>query len=319
MRNKYDEPIPRTRIRDLIDAAVQGSYSNADGTGAFNREGAVFVSEKPLHDIERQKLVDHLEGSKEIVIHLRMGTTGSTCTENAHPFEHEGMTMAHNGVIRRTETSLDDSTDSEEFLHDIAAAEEENVPEKIVEAAENVTGSMSIFLRSHEEEATYYFRDTSRFTFGHTAEEVVGATAKQRLDYLDRTRNESHYSVSNTWKPESGVVYRLEEGFSPYVYAEEMEEFEVGKNVDYRGGGLYGGYSSTYGGRYRGKIRNKSTKRVRTGSSNRDNSDDGSRRFESNREMEGMTYAEYKQKRIPRDEREDWDDGYEYPDMPSEW
>lgn len=249
-----DNPIPRHRIRDFIDMAELGSYSNHDGTGAFNRSGVVFKTEEALHSMKSQEVVDKLEGSHEIVLHVRMSTRGSVCDSNAHPFEHEDRVLAHNGTMHSLDNPESDSVsvDSEKFLYQTVETEAETEVERLKNSLERTSGWLSIFYRDVENGNTYYFRNRASFEFGRTSEEIVGATDSSRLDALNRYRNQERFKIQNRFEPEEEVIYRISGSNIGAV-----EEYDLASEVS-RGYARSSTHSSGY---YRDRVRSNSSSR----------------------------------------------------------
>ena len=253
IKNVDDKPIPRHRIRDMIDTAINGSYSNNDGFGVFNEDGIVFKTEQALHELNAQDVAEELVGSRELVMHVRMSTCGSVCKENAHPFEADDRNLAHNGKMRRLDsTEKTDITDSEKFLIQTVNTEADSEVERLKESLENTSGWLSIFYRNQNTGDTFYFRNGASFTFARTQEELIGATKANRLDFLDRIRNEDRFSVFGRHEPENGQIYRIDAG-----YINPKAEFDLADSLKT----YSSGYSSMYG--YNSSNRNQNRSWVR--------------------------------------------------------
>lgn len=80
-----------------------------------NRDGFGFVSESASYKtMDFEDFYDHLKAvpkKENCIIHFRWATHGSTKVSNCHPFEHNGIYFAHNGVMNVK--PYNDKTDSE--------------------------------------------------------------------------------------------------------------------------------------------------------------------------------------------------------------
>lgn len=305
MRSKYGEGIPTSRLRHLFMTAVHASASNPDGFGVFTEDGMQFKTGDSLSSLtysDVESIIDEIHGCREVVLHLRMATTGSTCQRNAHPFEYEGHCMSHNGVMRRLDaSSVRDSTDSEDFLRQTVHSEGSTTVDKLEESLENTTGTLSIFWRDTNTGTTYYFRNRASFTFAESDEEVVGATRKNRLDVLDSHADSSRFKLRNHQTPDSGMIFRMPQ-YDRIL--EPVRQFSIGEQLEsYRSSGVYSVYGSM--GRHPSEYRD----------SDSEENDDIQERMVSTREYRMMSRPEYEQKESREHEYEE----VEYSEIPEEW
>lgn len=97
----------------------------------------------------------HFEKSNVIIGHHRYATKGKITDENAHPFQHEHITLVHNGTIS---TGLDvgvDDVDSNILCREIAEV-------GIKEAIAKITGPYAIVWWDSKEENIFFIKNDSR-------------------------------------------------------------------------------------------------------------------------------------------------------------
>lgn len=244
IRNKEDSQIPERALHDFVETAILGSYSNSHGTGAFNRNGIIFKTRTPMHEMSKDAIVDLLKGSREIVFHVRKSTVGTVNNRNSHPFNYSNHVLAHNGSMRNVKSNLNDITDSEKFLRQTVDIEDANgTIEKIKDSLAETKGWLSIFHLDKESNSLYYYRNGANFTFGESDSFLVGATVENRLNSFSTMRSDSE-AVYNRFEPDEGVIYELNHNM-----VIESEDFNLGKDVEtysrsgYTGSRYWRGYS----------------------------------------------------------------------------
>ena len=259
IRNKADKPIPEHALHDFVETAILGSYSNSHGTGAFNRNGVIFKTRTPLHEMSKDAIVDLLEGSREIVFHVRKSTVGTVNNRNSHPFNYSNHVLAHNGSMRNLESELNDITDSEKFLRQTVDMDDANgTIEKIKDSLAETKGWLSIFHLDKESNSLYYYRNRASFTFGESDSFLVGATVKDRLNSFSTMRTDSE-TVYNRFEPDEGVIYEINHNM-----VLETEEFDLGKDVEtYSKSGYTGSTRWRSYGRYHNQLKHDSNYKER--------------------------------------------------------
>lgn len=204
----------KTLTKLLTEAIGKGACRNSDGFGIFNEKGDIFKADETLDWKHYNTIHTMFSDSKWIVLHLRMATHGSVKKKNAHPFEHEGNILAHNGVTTPPKEFERDRPDSYHILREIHRQKDGDTVKAIKSAMKETQGSASIFLRDFKGKL-YYFRDGKPFTFAFKEDtnEIVGATVKRRLtemeDDEEKTLDFFHDKVMK--EPEEGKIYKIDD------------------------------------------------------------------------------------------------------------
>lgn len=93
----------------MLDAPYSLRYQsqfNADGTGIgwFDERGRPQVAKRPVAAYESTRFERFAveRRARTLIAHLRLSSGTSTCLENTHPFEMDGIIAAHNGVLEVT-------------------------------------------------------------------------------------------------------------------------------------------------------------------------------------------------------------------------
>src|SRR5919201_1383582 len=98
-----DRPIGATFwLLEAPDSLAQQSRRNADGYGlAIWRDGVVEVDKRPVAAYEDEAFAREAKDceSPTFLAHVRYASTGAAKPENTHPFERDGLVLAHNGHI----------------------------------------------------------------------------------------------------------------------------------------------------------------------------------------------------------------------------
>lgn len=204
----------QTLAKLLTEAIEKGACRNSDGFGIFNEKGDIFKTDEQLGWKHYKTISALFEDSKWIVLHLRMATTGSVKEQNAHPFEHNGNVLAHNGVTYPPTEYEDDRPDSYHILREIHQQKEGNTVKGIQDAMSKISGSVSIFLKDYKGKL-YYFRDGKPFTFAYKpeTEEILGATVGRRLSDMesDEEGELDFFSSKMTKQPKEGRIFKIDD------------------------------------------------------------------------------------------------------------
>jgi predicted glutamine amidotransferase len=125
------EPIKATFwLLEAPDSLAEQSRRNPDGYGiaTWDRAGAAKIEKRPVAAFSDEEFAREAKEceSATFVAHVRYASTGRQSLENTHPFERDGLVLAHNGHIEglaALEAELGDyrelvhgDTDSERFF-----------------------------------------------------------------------------------------------------------------------------------------------------------------------------------------------------------
>lgn len=87
---------------------------NGDGFGMVYVHRGRFVVNKTMEFAEFMDIAKHLPVDKNVILHMRMASTGAVCLDNCHPFEFDDLCGAHNGVLPGWGSQF--ITDTEHFM-----------------------------------------------------------------------------------------------------------------------------------------------------------------------------------------------------------
>lgn len=226
--------VNRESLKNLLKAALPAAKRNNDGFGIFNDQKDSFKTKKKLKNGHIPNMVDRFEDSKFVVVHLRLATQGSVCTENAHPFQHNNNLLVHNGGVTPEYSYSQDRADSYDMLRDIMAKREDGeTVEAIKDSMQDTSGRVSVFLHD-DQHRLYYFRETSKFTFAvnPVTNEYVGATKGRRLhDIWEDDRGQVNFFDNlQTKDPEQNKIYRIDEEDIHEVGEFDMDTYKTAGN-----------------------------------------------------------------------------------------
>lgn len=106
-------PVHGQVMKDLLILdQVRGMH--ATGVLKVDSQGNVLVKKEPVNgatfvsDTDNKAFVTTLSSSRGIIGHNRWATMGTLVAENAHPFQHDHITMVHNGTLDSQDTLATD-------------------------------------------------------------------------------------------------------------------------------------------------------------------------------------------------------------------
>lgn len=243
------------RKKFFIEAMFSGTLRGFDSTGIF----LVPRSDKGKDIIIRKKNVpapDFLDMSRMTkgwltnidyynyaIFHNRSATRGATSTQNAHPFEHDDITLVHNGTLN-TFLSLT-GKDGPTFTVDSEAitwafnkfGHEAILPE--------LDGAFALVWHDKKDDLLRAIRNTERplhFATIQKQKTVIMASEGEMLAWL-ATRNNLKIDTLYTLSPGEMVVFPKEE---PNKFDVQKVKLKPKKIVQYHGYGSGGRYSNGY-------------------------------------------------------------------------
>lgn len=242
MKNPNGEITTGNLISLLYTAVKEASQRNSDGFGLFNEDRLVYKSPEKLGYNDISDLVELYKGSEFVVIHLRMATQGAVEKRNSHPFKHKSNVLVHNGTVDTNRCYMAGRADSYQLLRDIYKRKDGDTVKAIQDSLGKTTGSVSVFLYDYKDRL-YYFRETSRFTFGKldSTGEIVGATVGNRLV------SAFGYDDIHALHPEESTVYQVTDS------VDEVTDFEMGIHGIGKRDNVYNGFYSQYDSDYKKK------------------------------------------------------------------
>lgn len=232
---KLNGTLSKQELKEFAKQGVEASFTNSNAWGAFNELGKTIRCSARFTDKHIKKLSNYFEGSKQLVLHLRLATSGDR--KLAHPFWQEGFLLCHNGIVN-SEEFADSEIDSKEMLRLIAESKEATTVAKIKEALKDVRGSVSVFLQD-EVSNLYYFKNTgASFTFAYVPSRnlIVGATSEERVKEMFSCNRYGFIirDKSIKLKPKNDKIYLvdLEQGLietgefstKPYTYVSNVSK-----------------------------------------------------------------------------------------------
>ncbi len=248
---------------EVAGEALYSSLSNPDGWGAFNQDRKILKAPGFFEHTDARDFVKEYIGSKWVVLHLRLATSGYLNAKNTHPYTMRGVTVCHNGIVDVDGIEVGSRWDSPKtqarkgkwakksdtwaMLHAIVGASGETTAEKIERSFDGMDGSFSVFLMDDDHDL-FYFRDLSVFTFMDLPEDnlIVGATKKGALEAMTWGLDSPFTTEKPQFiTPESEVIYSLTpwEGltaigkFNNRAWSVYPSEYDI-----YGYGGNYTGY-----------------------------------------------------------------------------
>ena len=108
-----DESLNQDEIKNFCYQVLEGAEHNKNSWGAFNDTGKTLKCKSKFVYDNIKEVVEYFEGSKYIVMHLRLSTSGDLT--KAHPFSMNGFLLSHNGMVN-SQYFEELNVDSEEIL-----------------------------------------------------------------------------------------------------------------------------------------------------------------------------------------------------------
>lgn len=161
---------------------IRGEHST--GVCAVERDGSVSVHKRalPAADfLQLKKATDVITDADHLLIgHNRYATIGSHTDDNAHPFQHEHITLAHNGTLKVkgnvNKDSATFSTDSETIAYAFSTEAEREVLERL-------DGAYALTWHDATDNTINLARNEERPLFvGHTVDGIVWASQKELIE-----------------------------------------------------------------------------------------------------------------------------------------
>lgn len=143
-----------------------------------------------------------------VIGHGRHATVGKITKQNAHPFHHDGITLVHNGTIRK---GLEDQLQEVEV--DSHALTRVIAEKGIIEGLHSVEGAYAIALHNQKDGKVYIVRNNERPLFyAETAARVFFMSERPALDYLDKRKNLFAIHAIRMFDPGKVYVFDTKEG-----------------------------------------------------------------------------------------------------------
>lgn len=186
-----EEAIICHRLLESLTRRGEDAWGYFDGEIVHKEPGSFLDSPKYL------TLPDDLvaSGTNTFLCHTRFATKGDPEeNQNNHPFELDSLTLAHNGMLYRTdefENVWGIDTDSFWMLYWLNEEYKRlgNMPEAIDKGVDHVTGSYAIWTYCMDDQAAYLFRMANRLVESYFTSErdivVFGSDWLSLLDALD--------------------------------------------------------------------------------------------------------------------------------------
>ena len=228
----------------LINTGKSVGYTNKDGFGFFNDKCRIYKRGKEFGNQDAKQAKKMYADSKFIISHVRFKTSGEKSARNSHPFMNGRFIWLHNGVISdfeetATKFGLDAKVDSEVICGVLHHFIDKGLTFKkaMRKTAQELSGSLSVFIYDKKEKKLYYFRHTASFSLRliKIGERIMifGATDEDNLkplpyfsDYYGFWKQDYTYIAAK--EPQEDVLYCISDNgirkvcdleFKPYSTA----------------------------------------------------------------------------------------------------
>lgn len=194
---------------------VMDQLRGKDSTGIFavnaNAEASIAKSIATPADFLQLTRVSSMINTAHILVgHNRHATIGAVNTNNAHPFQHNNITLVHNGTLDKCpklphQDEFD--TDSEAVCYNLSLCNSDEETHKFLESLE---GAFAFIWYDDVEEATYFIRNDERPLYRvHVGDSMMLASERGFLfAALDRN-NVSISSLDVFSEVPSGVLHKV--------------------------------------------------------------------------------------------------------------
>lgn len=218
--------------------ALCNSYERGgDATGFYTPSTGIVKDVYTAHEFINKKLSDKLKPDNVLIGHFRKSSIGANTSNNAHPFENDGVVFCHNGTLRgyvnlATKYEIDHSsynTDSQvlakAFSKDIKEYNEESTD--VVKALYEYEGAAAIVSYDNNTGLMYAFRDEERPLYYGI---INGGMYISSLEYPLNI-----IGCKNIKQFEENVLYTIKEGKIIKKVAKTKSNFyKVGTEWDFK-------------------------------------------------------------------------------------
>jgi len=202
----------------------KGSKGNPDAYGVFNTSISLKrgIGFHQLPKKERKKLIFEFKNKHEFLVgHNRLATQGCRrINKNNHPFHTNELCVVHNGIVSNDydlkaehELTYKEQTDSAIIIHLMQKYLDEKVEivEAIEKAANQLIGSLSVFIFHKPTKKLYYFKNSgTSFYIGFgvvgTKKVMLGSTNYTSLNDAYPNNDDKLISIK---EPANNVLYEV--------------------------------------------------------------------------------------------------------------
>ena len=145
------------------DMLVLDQLRGKDSTGMFSVDKTgVSIAKSvatPTDFLQLSRVTSAIAGASILVGHNRHATMGAVNANNAHPFQHDNITLVHNGTLDRAYKLPQFDTDSESVCYQLAQCESWSDTTKYLES---IDGAFAFIWYDDVDEALYFIRNEER-------------------------------------------------------------------------------------------------------------------------------------------------------------
>lgn len=193
----------------LYITALRGVH----GTGVFSRNGFAKEGVLPAEFINKNKDYENLKkqyiaapaGTGDFLVgHCRQATKGVVCSQNTHPFQHNNITLVHNGTLRRQDLLPDHSrfeVDSDNIAYSLATT-------GTVETLANLAGAFALVWHDASDDTLHLIKNSERpFFLQKVSSGVIYGASESQMLHMILDRRKTPYEASKGFELENEREY----------------------------------------------------------------------------------------------------------------
>lgn len=248
----------------IINTGKSVGYTNKDGFGFFNDKCKIYKRGKEFGSNDAKQAKQMFKDSKFIISHVRFKTSGEKSARNSHPFMNGRFIWLHNGVISDFEEIAAKfglagaKVDSEVICGVLHHFIDKGLSFKkaMRKTAQELSGSLSVFIYDKKERRLYYFRHTANFNMRlvKVGEKVMifGATDEDNLKPLPYFSDcygfwKQDYTYIAAKEPKEDILYCISDSGISEVCDLEFKPYSTACRNNFSRSGTGTFYYDAYG------------------------------------------------------------------------
>lgn len=196
------------------DMLVMDQLRGKDSVGVYgvNTRGDVLYTKSCAHpsDFLQLKAVTSIISNASVLVgHNRHATLGAVNSNNAHPFQHDTVTLVHNGTLDKypaMKRQNDFDTDSECVAWNISQCKNTS---ELVQFLESLSGAFAFIWYDTRDDSLYYVRNSERTLYTCTVDGSKIISSERGIMFAALDRNNVDCTLEVLAEVPVGVLFKV--------------------------------------------------------------------------------------------------------------